>query len=317
MNEGKRIPLKQLAGREEPPLRAGNSLCPGCAESIIVNTVLMEKPKDMRLVVVLATGCLEVSTTSYPASFWSIPVVHGTFDTAASLASGAVEAYEFLRETGERNERVRFVVFSGDGATYDIGLQALSGMLERGHQVTFVCLNNEGYMNTGGQRSSASSHFADTTTVPRSVRAEHDPRGRKNIVDIVCAHGVPYVAQTVANTIKPHDLRDKARAALCTDGPSFLSVLAPCTRGWSFDASQTITLGDLAIETGYWPLLEVRNGVRTMGYVPDAGKERRPISDFIRAQRHFGHMSSDPLQVALMQAAVDREWSRVLAQAGL
>ncbi len=311
MNEGKRIPLKQLSACAEPPLCAGNSLCPGCAESIIVNTVLMEAPKETKIVVVLATGCLEVSTTSYPLTFWKVPAAHGTFDTPSALASGVETAYRLLFRRGEIKDRVRFVVFGGDGGTYDIGLQSLSGMLERGHHVTYVCLNNEGYMNTGGQRSGASSHFADTTTAPRSIRSEGDPRLRKDIVDIVRAHHVPYVAQTVPNTIKPHDLRDKARAALCADGPSFLSVLAPCTRGWGFDASQAIAIGDLAVETGYWPLFEVVDGVTRMTYLPK--KDRRPISDFLAAQRRFAHIVSDPLQCGLMQQEVDAEWARRVA----
>jgi pyruvate ferredoxin oxidoreductase beta subunit len=314
MEPGKRVPLKVLAGRDELPLRAGNSLCPGCAESIIVNTVLMEAPKDMKIVVVLATGCLEVSTTSYPFTFWNVPAAHGTFDTAAGLASGIEATYRYLFRKGECSNAVRFVVFAGDGGTYDIGLQSLSGMLERGHGVTYVCLDNEGYMNTGGQRSSASSPFAHTTTAPRSVRSKDDPRLRKDLVDIVLAHHVSYVAQAVPGTIKPHDLRDKARAALVAEGPSVLNVLAPCARGWGFDGSQTLALGDLAVETGYWPLFEVVDGVTRMTYLPK--KERRPIGDFLAAQRRFAHIVSDPLQCALMQQEVDREWARRVACAG-
>lgn len=314
MEAGKRIPLKLLAGRGEVPLRAGNSLCPGCAESIIVNTVLMEAPPTDAIVVLLATGCLEVSTTSYPHTFWNVPAAHGTFDTAAALASGVETAYRYLFRKGRIDARVRFVVFAGDGGTYDIGLQSLSGMLERGHRVTYVCLDNEGYMNTGGQRSSASSPFANTTTAPRSVRTKDDRRLRKDLVDIVLAHHTPYVAQAVPNTIKPHDLRDKARAALAADGPSLLNVLAPCARGWGFDAAQTIALGDLAVETGYWPLFEVRDGVSLMTYRPKG--DRRPITDFLRVQRRFAHIVNDPEQCGLMQAEVDREWKRRAALLG-
>lgn len=314
MIERKRLPLKAIADCAVP-LCSGNSLCPGCTESMIVNMILMEKPPEVDVVVILATGCLEVSTTSFPNTFWDVPVLHCSFDTTGAAASGVEAAYRFLRKKGKIKKEVRFVAFAGDGGTYDIGLQSLSGMLERGHQVTYVCLDNEGYMNTGGQRSSASPFFAHTSTAPKQRSDEGDRRHRKNLLEFAAAHDVSYAAQGVPNSVKMHDLRDKARVALDTDGPSLLNVLAPCARGWGFDGSQPITLGDLAVETGYWPLCEVRHGVWNLTYVPKDG--RRPIRDFLGAQKRFAHVITDPEQVMRMQEAVDLEWARVLARVSI
>src|SRR3954467_11958669 len=224
-----------LARREEgtPPLRSGHALCQGCGVPMVVRTLIdtIETP----VVVVSATGCLEVATTRYPTTAWNVPWLHVAFENAAAVASGVEAAQRALRRRHAlpSDEDVAVVVFAGDGGTYDIGLQALSGPLERGHRFLFVCYDNEAYMNTGVQRSGATPFGASTTTSPAGLESFGKAQKRKDMTAIVVGHHIPYVAQAVASHW--HDLSVKVERAVAADGPAFLNVLTDCPVGWGHE----------------------------------------------------------------------------------
>src|SRR6478609_1416500 len=220
--------LKMLARREDgtPPLRSGHALCQGCGAPMVVRTLIntIETP----VVVVSATGCLEVATTRYPTTAWNVPWLHVAFENAAAVASGVEAAYRALarREGLPQEGEVTFLVLAGDGGTYDIGLQSLSGALERGHRFVFVCYDNEAYMNTGVQRSGATPFGASTTTSPAGTASLGKAQKRKDMTAIAIAHHVPFVAQ--AASVHWQDLSLKAQRAAAADGPAFLNVLTNC-----------------------------------------------------------------------------------------
>jgi len=226
---------------------------------MVVRTVLdsIEGPK----VVVSATGCLEVATTRFPTTAWNVPWLHLAFENAAAGASGVEAAYRALRRRGglPQDDDLTIVAFAGDGGTYNIGLQALSGALERGHRFVFVCYDNEAYMNTGIQRSGATPFGAATTTSPAGSKSFGKVQQRKDLTAIAAAHGIPYVGQSAAG---PHwqDLSVKAAKAGKADGPAFLNVLADCPLGWGHEARVSPTILDGAVESCFWPLYEVENG---------------------------------------------------------
>ena len=302
--------IKTLAQRQEAQVRftAGHSLCAGCAESMIVRTVLnaIEDP----VVVASPTGCLEVSTSRYPTSAWNVPWIHSAFENAAATISGVEAAYRALVRKGKIKKKIRFVVFGGDGGTYDIGLQALSGALERGHDFLYVVLNNEAYMNTGVQRSSATPRCASATTSPAGKAIPGKPQDRKNLTEIVAAHGVPYVAQaSVSNLI---DLANKVERAMSYQGPKLINVLSTCPLGWRTRRDSAIPMAKLAVDTCYWPLYEVVEGVYKVNYKP---KEKLPIEEWLKPQGRFRHLfksEEGKKLIAELQAAVDRHWEELL-----
>lgn len=299
--------LRDLAS--QPDLLApGHGLCAGCAESIIVRLVLRALGRPA--VVALATGCLEVSTTRYPWTAWRVPLIHSAFENAASSISGVEAAYKALRRRGkEVPEDVAFVVFGGDGATYDIGLQWLSGAMERGHRFLYICLNNEGYMNTGTQRSSATISWTWTTTTPVGSVLPGKPQWRKDLTAIAAAHRIPYVAQAAPHHWK--DLMLKVQKASSVDGPAFINVLSPCNRGWRYPPEETIRISKLATDTCLWPLYEVEQGQWRLSYRP---ARKLPVQAYLQAQGRFAHLLQEehrPL-VEEIQRRVDQEWEALL-----
>ncbi|MGB3905076.1 MAG: thiamine pyrophosphate-dependent enzyme [Anaerolineae bacterium] len=305
------LKLKELYKKEDR-LTSGHRLCAGCAAPIIVRQILTAI--DEPVVLSNATGCLEVSTTIYPYTAWQVPWIHTAFETAASTISGVEAMYRSLVKQGKMKEQdIRFVAFGGDGGTYDIGLQALSGMLERGHRALYVCYNNEAYMNTGIQRSGATPLGAWTTTSPVGKVIPGKPRPRKDLTAIAAAHDIPYAAQA-----SPHNWRDlmrKARKAVAADGPSFLNVLSSCNRGWRHPTDITIEISRLAAETCYWPLYEVEDGEWKLTYRP---KEKLPLEEFLRPQGRFRHLFREENKHVLEQlrAQVDRKWKQLLKRCG-
>lgn len=298
-------PFKDLA-KEPEGLVSGHRLCAGCPHSMIVRQVL-HGAHPYTPVIVAATGCLEVATTPIPFTSWAFPMAHCAFENAAAVISGVIEGYESQKERGELppdHPELRFVAFAGDGGTYDIGFQSLSGALERGHRFMYVCLNNEGYMNTGIQRSSATSMGAWTTTTWKGK-----VEWRKDLTGIVERHNIPYIAQTTLFTGKPRDLVGKAAKGFDADGPAFLNVLAPCGRGWRFETDETTMLADLAVETCYWPLFEVDHGKWKLSYAP---KQKLPIVEFLKAQGRFKHILVEMELVDTIQKKVDEEWEALL-----
>lgn len=287
-------------------LAPGHSTCAGCGIPVIVRTVLSAVRKPV--VVVNATGCLEVTTTVYPFTAWKIPYIHSAFENAGATAAGVEVAQKILLKKGKVKKPAKIVVFAGDGGTYDIGLQALSGALERGHDFLYICYDNEGYMNTGGQRSSASPYGAETQTTPSSKEDIGNEIERKDIMRIVAAHGVKYLAQ--ANAAYPEDLAKKAKRAMEIGGPSFLLVLQPCTNEWKYPSSLYVHYGKAAAETNFWPLYEIEDGRYVINYLP---KERKPIEEFLKGQGRFKHLfrPENKAVIEKIQKTVDEKWEEL------
>ena len=277
--------IKELSQIPER-LSGGHRLCAGCGASIAVRQVLLGT-KDP-VIIGGQTGCLEVGTTIYPYTAWKTPWIHNAFENAAATMSGVETAYRALLKKGKIKEDIKFVIFGGDGGTYDIGLQALSGMVERGHNILYVCYDNQAYMNTSVQRSGSTPFGASTTTAPAGKVLQGKSQFRKELTEIMVAHHIPYAAQATNYYWK--DLVNKATKAFQTKGPTFINVLSPCHRGWRYEQENTLDISKLAVETGFWPLYEVENGVWRWTYKP---KEKKPITEFLKTQGRFKHLFSD------------------------
>jgi pyruvate ferredoxin oxidoreductase beta subunit len=235
-------------------------------------------------------------------------VLHNAFENAASTISGIETAYRALKKKGKIKKEIKFIAFGGDGGTYDIGLQALSGALERGHNFVYVCYTNEAYMNTGIQRSGATPKGASTTTAPAGKVIPGKVQFRKDLTAIIAAHRIPYVAQgTISHW---NDLVTKSQKAFNAEGPAFINVLAVCHRGWRFPQEDTIKIAKLAVETGYWPLIEVEEGIWRFTHKP---KERKPIEEFLKSQGRFKHLFKEENKHIIdeIQKEIDVNWARL------
>ncbi len=289
--------------------QGGHRLCPGCAHGMIVREVVNATDDD--LVVSTATGCLEVCSAIYPYTSWDVSWLHIGFENAAAGISGAEAMYKALsRKNRLYNEdrNVKFVAFGGDGGTYDIGFQSLSGATERGHDFLYVCLDNEGYMNTGGQRSSSTPIGAHTTTSPRGRVSYGEKHRKKDLTMIMAAHGAPYVATAVPSTKHWKDLATKAAKAISTVGPTFINALSPCTTEWKFKPEDTVEIGDLAVETCVFPLYEIEDGHKlTISYRP---KNKLPVEEYLSRQGRFSHLfkPENKWLIEEWQKEVDRYW---------
>ncbi len=305
------VNLKDLSVKQDT-LAPGHRLCAGCGAGTIFR--MITSACDYPLVVSNATGCVEVSTTVYPYTAWRCSWMHSAFENASATISGIEAAYKAMRKTGKLDQEYRFMALGGDGGTFDIGIQSLSGALERGHRFVYVCYDNEAYMNTGIQRSSATPTGAATTTSPVGKAIVGKTQIRKNLTEIVAGHRIPYIAQ--ASPSNWRDLIRKARKAFETDGPAFLNVIQPCIPGWRFEPPLAIEMARLAVESCYWPLYEIENGEYKVNYQP---KAKLPLTDFIKGQGRFGHLlrpaNADVL--ARLQESVDREWELLLKRAGV
>ncbi len=298
------LKLQDLAKNQEL-FSHGHRACAGCGEALAVRQILLAA-QPRKVVTTMATGCLEIFSSIYPHSAWQVSMIHTAFETAASTAAGVEAAYRFVKKKGLVDDDIRIIAFAGDGGTYDIGLQALSGALERRHRFLYVCTNNEAYMNTGIQRSSATPYGADTTTSPAGRVLPGKVQHRKNIMEIVIAHDVAYAAQTTVYFWR--DLASKVQKALDAPGPSFLNVLVPCPLGWRHLPSETVRLSRLAVETCYWPLYEFENNRYRINYQPT---KKLPVEEFLKLQGRFNHLfgSEQGAQViAELQRYVDEQW---------
>ena len=304
--------LKELAKKDEL-FSGGHRLCTGCGIPPIVRLIL--RSANAPVVATTSTGCLEVGTTIYPYTAWRIPWIHSAFENAAATISGIETAYRAFKKRGKipKDKEIKFVAFGGDGGTYDIGIQALSGALERGHNFLYVCYDNGAYMNTGIQRSGATPLGAATTTSPAGDVILGKQETRKDLTRIVIAHNVPYAAQA-----SPHnwaDLSKKAEKALKIVGPTFLNVISPCPLGWYSKPEESIEAAKIAVDTCYWPLYEVENGVLKITYKP---KQKRPIEDWLKMQGRFKHLLKPENKALLdkLQKYIDAEWERLLSLDG-
>ncbi len=244
----------------------------------------------------------------YPYTAWEDSYIHNAFENAGATLSGVETAYRALKKRGRlpENEQFKFITFGGDGGTYDIGFQSLSGAMERGHDLVYVCYDNGAYMNTGIQRSSATPMFAATTTTPVGSQSNGKMQNRKDLASIIAEHDVPYVAQTTF-TRDFQDIHRKSERAIYTEGASFLNIMTPCPRGWRYEMSDIMEVCRLAVETCYWPLFEYAEGKWTLNYEP---KQKLPIEEFLRMQGRFKHLFKKGNEdlIAQFQQEVDRRW---------
>lgn len=304
--------LKQTLNKEER-LAPGHRMCAGCGGTIGIRNVLRGLHEGDEAVITCATSCLEVSSFMYPYTAWKDSFIHDAFENAGATCSGVEAAYRALKKKGKVKGTRKFIAFGGDGGTYDIGFQSLSGAMERNHDMVYVCYDNEGYMNTGIQRSSATPMYADTTTTPVGSDSDGKIQNRKDLAQVIAAHNIPYVAQTTfVKNFK--DIHVKSEKAIYTPGAAFMNVLAPCPRGWRYDMSDILNICQLAVDTCFWPLFEVIEGEWIVNYTP---KKKLPIEDFLRPQGRFKHLFKPGKEqlVADIQAEVDRRWDDLLKRA--
>jgi pyruvate ferredoxin oxidoreductase beta subunit len=301
----KGITLKELTNKEVL-LSSGHRMCAGCGAPTIVKMVLLAC--DYPVIASNATGCLEVSTCISDYTAWKIPWIHNAFENAAATLSGVETMYRALKKQGKIDKEIKFIAFGGDGGTYDIGLQSLSGAMERGHDMLYICYDNGAYMNTGIQRSSATPYGADTTTRPAGSVIQGKTELRKNLTKIMAAHNIPYAAQ--ASPSHWMDLMNKVRKALDIKGPKFMNIISSCNRGWRSKTDDAITMCRLAVETCYWPLYEIEEGVTKITFKP---KEKKAIEEFLKPQGRFKHIFKPDNEWMLkkIQEDIDREWERL------
>jgi len=302
----------QTLSKRDDLLTGGHRACAGCTGSNILRQIMLTAGQDT--VVGGATGCMEVVTTIFPYTAWKTPFIHSAFENSAATISGVETGFRALKKRGElpvQRDRMNFIAFGGDGGTYDIGLQSLSGAMERGHNMLYVCYDNEAYMNTGIQRSGATPFGAHTSTAPAGKVKQGKEQHRKDLTKILVAHNIPYVAQTTPFHWK--DLQAKVEKALDVDGPAFLNVLMPCTVGWGFDPAMGMELCKMAAESNFWPLFEVENGSYKLTKKPKA--ERTPIVDWLKQQVRFRHLFKPGNEGLLeeIQRWVDDEFAKLQA----
>ncbi|MDK2849790.1 MAG: pyruvate ferredoxin oxidoreductase beta subunit [Candidatus Woesearchaeota archaeon] len=301
--------------KKQDAISPGHRACAGCAMPIIAKTIL--SVVDGPVVVSNATGCMEVTTTIYPHSAWNVPWIHNTFENAAATLSGVETAYRALKKRGKITQDFKFIAFGGDGGTYDIGLQSLSGALERGHDFTYVVYDNEGYMNTGGQRSSATPFAANTTTDPVGKVRKGKQEWRKDLLKIAAAHGIKYAAQASISNIP--DLLMKAKKAIETKGPTILLILSPCVALWKYPTDKTVEIAKKAVDSNFWPLYEIENGYIKLNYDP---KDRKiPVEEFVKLQGRYSHLLKEENKPLLekLQKQIDEEFEKIkkLSESGL
>ncbi len=301
--------LNDLAKKKEG-LVNGHRLCPGCTHSVIMRQALAAADTDKYdIVIAAATGCFEVSTGLYPYTSWNVPWIHTAFENAASTIAGVEAMYKVWKKKGRTNKDVRFIAVASDGGTYDIGLQALSGAIERGHQFLYICNDNNAYQNTGNQRSSATPFGASTTTSPNGTIIQGKTQPKKDIMSVLEGHHMHYIAQ--ASPSNWRDLMDKVKKALDVNGPTYINVIEPCTTGWGFPAHKAIEIAQLAVDTCVWPLYEVVEGKVVINYKP---KNKLPVEEYLKPQKRFAHLfkKGNEHLIEEYQKQVDKHWEWLL-----
>ncbi len=289
--------LTEMFPKEEYILK-GNASCPGCGAALLLRHVLKALGPDS--ILIIPACCTSVIAGPHPRTSFKVPVMHIAFAASAAAASGMSEVLEL-----QGKENVNVVVWAGDGGTVDIGLQALSGAAERGHNMIYICYDNEAYMNTGIQRSGSTPLWAWTTTTPSG-----NPRPKKDLPFIMYVHRIPYIA--TGSPAYPHDLIAKLKKAKRIKGFKYIHLHAPCPPGWRFNSAKTVEVARLAVLTGAWILYEIENGkFRLTG--PSRKllekKYRKPVEEYLRLQGRFKHLTRE--QVEEIQRLIDEEWNRI------
>ncbi len=286
------------------PLAPGHRACQGCGEVLALR--LAAKALGREMIVVSATGCMEIISSAYPQTAWRVPWIHVAFENSAAVASGVEVALRIMKEKGKvARDDIPILVVAGDGGTADIGLQALSGALERGHNFVYLCLDNEAYMNTGIQRSSSTPYGAFTTTSPPGKQSFGEDRFKKDLPAIAVAHKIPYVA-----TVNPAyylDLMNKVKKAALIKGPAYLHAFSPCPTGWRHEGRYAVKIARLAVQTRMFPLYEVIDGKYILNRKITKPK---PVNDYLSLQKRFAHLTAR--EIDIIQENVDREYDRIL-----
>ena len=281
----------------------GHRACIGCGQSLAVR--LTCKAIGPNSIIVCATGCIEVYSSPLPYTSWRLPWIHTLFENTAAVASGVESGLKVMTRKGRGPaEKVNVVAIGGDGGTSDIGMQALSGALERGHDFVYICFDNEAYMNTGIQRSSATPYGASTTTQPAGKVSIGQVTWKKNLPAIAVAHDIPYVA--TASPSYPFDLMAKVAKAVATPGPAYIHVLSVCPTGWRCPTDITIRIGRLAVQTGVFPIYEVEDGQYKLNVNPT---QLKPVSEYLKLQGRFRHLSEDTIEQ--IQQRVTKEYAKL------
>ncbi len=294
-----KITTKNMPSAKDSMVSSGHRACQGCLEVMAMGMVTKVAGPDT--IVCNATGCMEIITSPYPETAWKIPWIHVAFENTSAVAAGVEAAQKVLLRKGKIKKKPNVIAFAGDGSTFDIGFQALSGALERGHNFTYCCLDNEAYMNTGVQRSSATPYGASTTTSPAGSESIGQETRKKNMPLIIAAHNIPYVA--TLNPAYHLDFMNKVQKALACDGPAYLHIYSVCPTGWGIKGDTGIALSKLATETNYFPLFEVVGGRFQM---TKEIKKPKPILDYLKVQRRFKHLGPD--QVEFIQNDVNAQY---------
>lgn len=285
---------------DEELFASGHRACAGCGGTLAIRYAL--KALGPNTIVTNATGCMEVVSSPYPEISWKVPWIHQAFENSAASASGVEAALKALG----RKKGVNVIALGGDGGTVDIGLQALSGAMERGHDITYICYDNEAYMNTGVQRSGSTPYGAMTTTTPPGKLSFGEDRQKKDMPKIMAAHGIPYVA--TASVSLPLDYMEKVKKAAAIEGPCYIQVYAPCPTGWGSDPAKSIEIGRLAVDTGSIILYEIENGIPKVSYRPT---KKAPVTEFFKTQRRFRHLTDEKIEE--IQGFIDERWEKTFS----
>ncbi|HEY91610.1 MAG TPA: pyruvate synthase subunit beta [Dehalococcoidia bacterium] len=298
--------VSRLAPKKEP-FAPGHRACIGCGEALAVRLACKALPQDV--IVANATGCMEVVSSQFPMSAWRMPWIHTLFENTAAVASGVESALTALVRKGKKADTgTKVVAIAGDGGTSDIGIQALSGALERGHDLLYICFDNEAYMNTGIQRSSATPFGASTTTSPAGRKSIGQKTWKKNMAAIAAAHDIPYVA--TASHSYPFDLMEKVAKGVAAPGPAYVHIHSVCPTGWRSNPDLSVRLGRLAVQTGVFPLYEIENGKYKMSMEIS---EFKPLQEYLKYQGRFRHLSEDNIKE--IQKRVIEEYNKIKEKA--
>jgi len=302
--------IKEIVKKKDR-LVEGHRMCAGCGAPVVVRNCLRALKDEDKAIISCATCCLEVSTCIYPYTSWdNASFIHTAFACSSATATGVIHARDVLKKKEKIQGDIKVIVIGGDGGTYDIGLQSLSGSMERGEDLTYICYDNGAYMNTGTQRSSATPHFADTTTTPAGKNSYGKVQVRKDMCEIMASHGIPYVCQTALfGNLK--DLYEKSEKAIYTKGATYVSVLSPCTRGWGYLPEKLKEISELAVNSCFFPVYEIENGVYRVTYKP---ANKIPVEEFLKTQKRFKHLFKDENKhlIQQIQEEVDKKWNDLL-----
>jgi len=289
-------------------IASGHRACSGCGEVLAVRYVC--KALGRNTIISNATGCMEIISSPLPETSWEVPWIHTLFENASAVASGIESGIKALKRKHGYTKEVKVVAMGGDGGTADIGLQSLSGALERGHDFLYVCYDNEAYMNTGIQRSSETPYGASTTTAPSGKNSMGQHTWKKNMAAIAAAHNIKYVATSCSSY--PFDIMTKVEKAIKVKGPSYIHILSVCPTGWRCPSNLTIKMGRLAVETGIFPVYEIEDGQYKLNIdLPSL----RPVEDYLKLQGRYRHLTKD--STAVIQAKAIEEYNRIRQLSGL